>query len=623
MSIRNKIAIRVSLALVLAAATIIAIVAINIRLLNIQHTKDKANVVAEITKDALTAHMVNGIMDKRDLFLSNIAHLKNVQGLRIIRSENVNNQFGKARENEKPIDEIDMHVLSTGKPYESVSEDLFSANLRITVPYIANTLGNPNCLECHKTKEGEVLGAISMTFDLAEVKDYGISTVIKIILVSILSLMVVMYMLRRFLTPYLDLFTQLTDKIKLASNGDFSSRIETPLKDEAGLAADRFNSFMQKLQDTFAKIEHNIRTFVPQNNTKNQNPLIELEGVVTDLADIYKFKRTIENDVSKNEVYDRFAMLLSKKFNIKEFSFYEIDSDRNSFDRIVSYNNSGSCGIACGSCASMVEQNASLCRANRIGKTVVSDDFEKVCSNFAKDNCNHLCMPINIGGKIGLIINIVATTEEEFEQIKEAAPSIQNYMNEAASVIESKKLTEKLRESSLRDALTGLYNRRFLDEYLANLVPQLMRSKKKIAVLMIDMDHFKMVNDTYGHDIGDAVLRRLSHTLIENIRDSDVAFRYGGEEFIIILNDITDADGVLKSAEKLREKVSQMNIKAGKETLKKTISIGVALFPEDAEQIWKCIKFADTALYEAKSTGRNKVVRFLPDMWNDSVDGGY
>ncbi len=616
MNIKNKIALRVSLALIVSTVVIIGIVAVNIRLLNIQLTKDKAMIVAEITKDALTSHMVNGVMDKRDLFLSNMAHLKNVQNLRVIRSEAVQKQFGKTRENENAVDEIDMQVLKTGKAVESVSEDFMSANLRITVPYTANTSGNPNCLQCHDAKEGEVLGAITMNFDLAEAKDYGIGTILKIIFVSIFSLLGVMYMLRGFLTPYLDLFVQLTEKIKLANSGDFSQRIDTTLRGEAGMVAKRFNDFMQKLQDTFGKIEHNIRTFLPQQNIKNQDPIEELESVVNGLSDIYKFKRTIENDISKGEVYNRISSLLTQKFGIKDFLFFEVDNDKNSFDTVLN-----STVFKC--CTTAVDKNSSHCRANRVGQPVLSDDFPQICPNFMAETENHICMPVNIGGKIGLVINIMANSKEDFARIKELAPMIENYLNEASSVIESKKLTEKLRETSLRDALTGLYNRRFLEEYLATHIPQIQRNKKSIAILMIDMDHFKMVNDTYGHDVGDTILKRLSATLQENVRESDIVFRYGGEEFVIVLNDISGIDDAIMIAEKIREKTKAMRLKAGSEILQKTISIGVAIFPDDADQIWKCIKFADTALYQAKNSGRDKVVKFTPELWAGDEGEGY
>jgi len=617
MTIKNKIAIRVTLALIISTVAIIAIVAVNIRLLNIQLTKDKANIVADITKDALTSHMVNGIMDKRDLFLSNISHLKGVQNLRIIRSENVKSQFGKTRENEDPVDEADREVLKTGKAFTKVSEDMMSANLRITVPYVANNVGNPNCLQCHNAKEGEVLGAITMNFDLADAKDYGIGTILKIIGISLISMLGVMYMLRRFLTPYLDMFTQLSEKIKMAHDGDYSQRVETNLKDEAGDAALWFNDFMSKLQVTFANIEQNIRTFIPKTGgCRTKDPISELEVVVNELADVYRFKRTIENDVNKADVYERIAALLDHRFGIKSFTFYETEGEKNGLESIV-------CTLDARPCANATVDNGMLCRANRIGKAVVSDDFERICPSFNRADAKYLCIPVNIGGKIGLVINISTPDEAEFKRIKELYSIIQNYLNEAASVIESKRLTEKLRESSLRDGLTGLYNRRFLEEYLASTIPQIQRSKKKLAVLMIDMDHFKMVNDTYGHDIGDALLKRLSAVIGENIRESDVAFRYGGEEFVVILNDVVDDESVMLVAEKLRERVKAMKLKAGNETLQKTISIGVAIFPDDADQIWKCIKFADTALYSAKHTGRDRVIRFTPELWNEEENGQY
>jgi two-component system, cell cycle response regulator len=617
MTIKNKIAIRVTLALVISTVAIIAIVAINIRLLNIQLTKDKANIVADITKDALTSHMVNGIMDKRDMFLSNISHIKGVQNLRIIRSENVKAQFGKTRENEDPVDEMDRDVVKTGKVYTKVSEDMMSANLRITVPYIANNVGNPNCLQCHNAKEGEVLGAITMNFDLADAKDYGIGTILKIIGISLISMLGVMYMLRRFLTPYLDMFTQLSEKIKMAHDGDYSQRVETELTDEAGDAALWFNDFMYKLQNTFGNIEQNIRTFIPKTGgCRTKDPITELEVVVNELADVYRFKRTIENDVNKADVYERIATLLDHRFGIKSFTFYETEGDKNGLESIVST-------LDCRPCANSTADNGMLCRASRIGKTVFSDDFERICPSFAKEGDKHLCIPVTIGGKIGLIINISTPDEDEYKRIKELSSIVQNYLNEAASVIESKRLMEKLRESSLRDALTGLYNRRFLDEYLASMIPQIQRNKKKIAVFMIDMDHFKMVNDTYGHDVGDALLKRLSACISENIRESDVAFRYGGEEFVVILNDIGNDENVIAVAEKLREKVKAMKLKAGSEVLQKTISIGVAIFPDDADQIWKCIKFADTAMYAAKHGGRDQVVRFTTQLWSEEEGGQY
>jgi diguanylate cyclase (GGDEF)-like protein len=136
---------------------------------------------------------------------------------------------------------------------------------------------------------------------------------------------------------------------------------------------------------------------------------------------------------------------------------------------------------------------------------------------------------------------------------------------------------------------------------------------------MLDLDYFKMVNDTYGHDAGDAVLKALSQSLRQNVRSSDMVIRYGGEEFLIILQDVTepDADQV---AENIRAAVEKIRVNINGSVLQKTISIGVSDYPKDSATFWQAVKFADVALYNAKQTGRNRVIRFAPDMWQDNQE---
>lgn len=616
MSIKKKILLRISMALIVTTAFIIAIVTYHIRSTTIASAKQKAVLVAEITRDALTAHMVNGIMDKRDLFLSNIAHLKGVQKLRIVRGDTVIKQFGKTRENESPVDQIDIDVLRTGKQIEVVNENVFEAKLRTTIPYIANAdIGSPNCVQCHNAKPGEVLGAVTMEFDLGDIKTTGIETMSRIIGVSILSLVIIILMLNKFLNPYLDLFTQLADNIKAADEGDFSKRIKTGLKDEAGRAADWFNEFMQKLEDTFRRIEQSIGMFVSKERCeKRHDPLTETRSVVEELAEIYKFKRTIENDAHKMDVYGRIVTLFEKKFDIHNFTIYEVDFDKNIRKALIQNGEKSCCSVA-----SM--DDSTLCRSNRVGKDILSDDFDGVCPQATCADAPYICVPVSVGGKVSLILNIIAKSRDDQDRIKDLLPRIHNFLNEATSVIESKKLMEMLKESSLRDAMTGLFNRRFLEEYLAKTMPQVVRNNAKVGILMIDMDHFKMVNDTYGHDIGDAVLKRLSRTISESIREGDLAVRYGGEEFLVLLHGLNGEEDAINVAEKLRNKVSQMKMKAGSTILHKTVSIGISMFPSDTDSVWKCIKFADIALYRAKEAGRNRVIRFAEDMWIDDGTG--
>ncbi len=171
-------------------------------------------------------------------------------------------------------------------------------------------------------------------------------------------------------------------------------------------------------------------------------------------------------------------------------------------------------------------------------------------------------------------------------------------------------LRTELEESvdlSTKDGLTGVFNRRYFDIHLQQMVEKGNLGKQQFCLLMTDMDHFKKINDTYGHQAGDAVIRTLSATLQSIVRMTDLIARYGGEEFAIILGNI-ELDMAQKVAEKIRKKIANLNfvLPGQKIAIKNTISIGVSEFKENdnAESI---IERADKALYKAKENGRNKV----------------
>lgn len=131
---------------------------------------------------------------------------------------------------------------------------------------------------------------------------------------------------------------------------------------------------------------------------------------------------------------------------------------------------------------------------------------------------------------------------------------------------------------------------------------------------MCDIDYFKQVNDVYGHNVGDMILKDTSIIIKKQIREADLAIRFGGEEFLVLLIDINEgeAEGL---AEKIRKTMEDTKFKVPDGTLKKTISLGVTEFPVDTDSFWQAIKFADVALYKAKETGRNKSLRFNKEMW--------
>ncbi len=167
-------------------------------------------------------------------------------------------------------------------------------------------------------------------------------------------------------------------------------------------------------------------------------------------------------------------------------------------------------------------------------------------------------------------------------------------------------LYEGVQALSIIDSLTNVFNRRY---YLERFKEELERSIKfnyVFSCLMVDIDYFKSFNDRYGHIVGDAILRELSKTIQENIRQIDLLGRYGGEEFSIILSE-TDKDAASFAAERIRKAIEERRIKVYDEELKITVSIGVSNYPSDAKDMKTLIDKADSALYLAKQAGRNKV----------------
>jgi diguanylate cyclase (GGDEF)-like protein len=183
----------------------------------------------------------------------------------------------------------------------------------------------------------------------------------------------------------------------------------------------------------------------------------------------------------------------------------------------------------------------------------------------------------------------------------EANASLQQQLDEINS------LQVKLREQVLRDPLTGQYNRRYLDATLERELLRCQRQHCHVALLMIDIDHFKRINDNFGHQAGDEVLRQMGFMLGAHARSHDVVCRYGGEEFLIVLPELP-VDAAHQRAEQIRLAVGNQHFQTAAGTLRLTLSVGVAAFPLHGHTVDALLHSADTALYAAKHQGRNRVV---------------
>lgn len=606
MNTNRKILFIVALMLIGLAVATITNVALNFRDYGYNNAIEKSKMTAEIVRDGLTAHMVNGMMDKRDFFLGNIANIKDVQALWIVRSEKVIKQYGEGLQNERPRDALDKQVLKEGTIVREISEDAKNAVLRVTIPYIATAYGNPNCLTCHNVQEGDVLGAISMEFNINDIRQTGAMTIAKIFAINVIFILIALWVTNYYFKPYMKLFENLQQGIKRARTGDFSFRFTTKLKDAGSEVAEQMNTLFERIEETFEGIKHNLNTFVSRSNIACSDPLNTTGSIIQELSDVYKFKKTIELDKNKDAIYERFVYVLKEKFQFSHFALYEVDKISKE-RKLIHITDSKSF------CLPIADTNALECRAYRTASDVYSTEFPNICANCA-DKKEYSCIPFNVNDDLALVLSFSAKNAEMIEIMNLSLPSIKNYFEAAKAVIESRTLMDKLRDSSLRDGATGLYNRRFLEEFIDKSSEQALRSHITYAILMIDIDYFKMINDTYGHDSGDTVIKTLSEILQDNIRKADLAIRYGGEEFLVLLYNTTP-EGAVQVAEKIRTRFNEKKYQFGSDTVQKTLSIGIAHFPTQADSIWKVIKFADIALYEGKHTGRNRVIEFTEEMF--------
>jgi len=231
--------------------------------------------------------------------------------------------------------------------------------------------------------------------------------------------------------------------------------------------------------------------------------------------------------------------------------------------------------------------------------------------------CNHvdcnsdrqptLCLPMIAKGKaLGMLYLRFDSPEPISKLIQELSATVaQNIAMSLANL----KLQEKLRYQSLRDPLTGLYNRRFLQESLSKEIDRARRQQQFVGILMIDIDRFKKFNDLYGHAVGDLVLEEVGKYLHSQIRQYDLACRYGGEELVVVMPNAAIGDIVMR-AEEIRLGVKQLKLQHNDRDIESiTVSIGVSCFPDDGIETNSLIQAADRALYQAKEAGRDRVQR--------------
>ncbi len=223
------------------------------------------------------------------------------------------------------------------------------------------------------------------------------------------------------------------------------------------------------------------------------------------------------------------------------------------------------------------------------------------------------CVNVKINKEDDLIVNYISKV------------NYNNDLKEIFSILSqtlyAKFLEEKLEETIIKDALTDLYNRNYVYEYLKTILPLINREGKKLAFLKIGIDHFKAVVDEFDYEVGDEVIKELSKILKHSIRESDLIARFDSDEFLVILHNIHNENNAIMIAKKLINNFKEAKViinEKTKQSLMKTICTGILICPDDAERINDILRSTDVALYEAKNLGRGQFYKFTKD--NNSIE---
>jgi diguanylate cyclase (GGDEF)-like protein/PAS domain S-box-containing protein len=314
-----------------------------------------------------------------------------------------------------------------------------------------------------------------------------------------------------------------------------------------------------------------------------------------------KMGELLQSCISKDEVFAAALGFAPRVFPVTRGALALLNSSRNLAEVIGSW-------AECKLPAMHFEPNE--CWALRTGHShlVVAGDSTARCGHAEGVEHTYICVPILAQGEVLGILHFQTT--DAVPTVDGAELSFKNtFAGQVGLSIANIRLRDALRTQSVKDPLTGLYNRRYLEEMLEREIRRASRAQQTLGILMLDLDHFKKFNDTYGHEAGDAVLRESGALLARSIRAEDTVCRFGGEEFVVLLP-TANLEAACMRAESIRLKLRELAVMhQGQSVGMITMSAGVAAFPTHGPSPKELLAAADTALYRAKADGRDRVVR--------------
>lgn len=489
---------------------------------------------------------------------------------------------------------------------------------------IAPIMPEQSCIKCHQDKK-EPIGfftaeSISLSTLFSDVYKFSTVSLLVILLTILVTLLIISFTIRYYVVKPID---TLLVMIQSVEKGNFLVRADVKRGDEVGILARGFNSMLKKITDLMVSQIENEREVVQMQQElrfkkeieAKSNEIIEinrsLEKKIKELGLLIDLSSALNSSLELDEILSEMVNVLSSKMNYLGLVVLLLDEN----DGLLRVRHTF--GYDEGDHL----KDMKIRSVERISRQVFESGEVILINDATSDpRCLHykgkpilngsfLSIPMKFKGEIIGVLNFSRQVafmfkEDEIELLKAVA-------NHAAIAIKNSELYQKTLELSITDALTGLYNRRYFIRRYQEEVESSIRYRTGFSVLMIDIDYFKSFNDTYGHKVGDEILKRIAYIFSSRVRRIDMVARYGGEEFVILFPRMKKREA-FDLAERLRKSIELSKFIFDGQPIKRkiTISIGVASFPEDSSESKDIIEYADIALYRAKKNGRNRTVSF-------------
>ena len=517
----------------------------------VDQAKDFAESVYQMTMAGLTGMMITGQVAQRNIFLDQIRDSNHIESLKVFRGRPVVLQFGEGHTGELPNSAAERSVLDSGKAYHEIFVGADgSEKLRVILPAIAlRNYLGKNCMDCHKVEPGTVLGAVSMEISLARANQTA----------------------RVFAVSAFGVAALLCIPLALFIWYFISHWVTQPLR--------RMTRGLMLISQ--GDLEATVHLHSSGNDEIGQ--ATAAFNLVMDKAKELLSEQRMSRIVFENSLEGIVVTDASSRIQLVNQAFVET----------TGY-----------SAEEVIGLTPAVLKSGR-----QDDAFYREFWRVLRDK----------GEWRGEIWNrrkngSVYAERLSIGAVKNGQGEVEHYVAIFSDVTERKKREERISFQAFHDSLTGLPNRMLFLDRLDQVLAQARRSKSgTVAVMFLDLDHFKEINDTMGHEAGDACLKEVARRLRRCVRASDTVARMGGDEFTLLLPKVAEEADVRAVAQKILEAM-KVPIVLGAQEVAITTSIGISMFPRDAQDGETLLKHADAAMYKVKNSGRAGMFFFVPDL---------